>query len=435
MSGVSQVGGRVFQPAPPTSGSMWQWWTGMLLALLATANLFVPALSSSAAVNPTLASLMICSTVAFNRWLQDGLYVGRSHLLVFACSACFVPGAMFAGDNSYAASKVVGLFATAMMVLVSVQLLGTQRHRRAFVVALALFGCVDAVALYLFGVTENVRLTVYGLNPIGLGRMASLAALILTVAALHHRGGRRVGLIGLAVVVASASAATGSRGPLLSAVIAALLILAFNRSTGARVRGLVLAVVGLAVYYAVTNLVDEATASRLASTDSSKRVRIWGESLHVFIQHPFGIGFGNLYPYIDIDTSMSTAGYAQYSHNLLIEAAVEGGIPALVGLVVLLIVAFRVLRRGATDMIGEIFFGVFLFAVVGASLSSDLVGNRLVFVMIGAGLALDLLASQRAYRPDPARRFPERSRLRPPLIEVDRRDQLDTTARANGFFR
>ena len=334
-------------------------------------------------------ALVVSAVLAVVVWTQTVAFVDRNHLVVFWCLAGFIPGLVLSGTNSYAQTKFTGLVVTALVVVISMQLLQDERRQQCFLVAITVLGLLVTVELFGFGVVAvSGRATTVGLNEIGVGRMGTLAALAILVYGLSCGGRRRVIALLAAGAVAFVATSTGSRGPILAAVVAVLVTSLVTRSTNRVTKVVLVAGIGAAVFAAVRFLGDPETADRLVSTDDTNRGRIWAESLQTFLDHPFGIGFGNLYQYITVDESMASTGYNQYSHNALLEAASEGGITALLGLVGLLVFSFLGFRLRSRTIAGQIMLAVFVYAVANALLSSDLVGSRLMWVMIGAGSCL-----------------------------------------------
>ncbi|WP_163543770.1 O-antigen ligase family protein [Occultella kanbiaonis] len=372
-----------------------------MVAVLATANLFVPDLGLGWYADPTLIALGVAAILAFAAWLRTSGYLGTPHVLIGFTALAFVPGVLSAGANPYAQSKVLGLVGSFVMMLVVVQLLARERPRRHFVVALAILGIGVALFLSRYGETVTFlgRTSVAGLNPIGLGRMAALGALLASLAAMRTVGVRRLALVAVAIGAGVMAASTGSRGPVAAAALAAVLVALLVKREGSRILRIlgVLLAGGLGLYLvAGLGLDDPGGIGRLLSGDSSGRNRLWADSMAVAFQHPAGIGFGNLYEHIALTPTMATTGDSQYTHNIFIETLVEGGVIALLGLVVLLVASYRSLRSDSTSPLGASILAVWFFALINANVSSDLVGNRLVWIMIGAGLALKLRDSQEA---------------------------------------
>jgi len=126
------------------------------------------------------------------------------------------------------------------------------------------------------------------------------------------------------------------------------------------------------------------------SVDTRGRTQLWIDSLELAVARPLGVGFGDLYGNIPLTVWAESTGVTQYSHNVLLEAAVEGGWIALLGLVGVLLLSARSLLRGVGANGGRLLLALWVYALVNAMFSSDLVGNRLVWVSVGAGFALML---------------------------------------------
>ncbi|PFG39026.1 O-antigen ligase-like membrane protein [Georgenia soli] len=281
---------------------------------------------------------------------------------------------------------------TFVIAWAALQLLQQPKARLTFLWTLALCGIAVSAVLLLFGEVDSFagRSSVSGLNPIGLGRMAALGALLTGVAAVSTQGARRLSLLAVCGFTTYSAATTGSRGPILAAAIALLLATLVGRRSASRLTRAFGAGAVLTLGYALlTSTATDATA-RIFSDDSSGRTQLWSESLTVAREHPGGIGFGNLYGHITPPPWSLSTGYTEYSHNMLLEAAVEGGWVALAGLVLVLVISLKALVSQVTCPNGIAMLAVFVFSVANASVSSDLVGNRLMWVMIGAGLALRL---------------------------------------------
>jgi O-antigen ligase len=151
-----------------------------------------------------------------------------------------------------------------------------------------------------------------------------------------------------------------------------------------------LVVLGIALILFSTVAVVVGKGTRLLSIASTGRFDRWTQAVDVAWHHPLGVGLGNLYRHVEVTGSAVNQGIRQYPHNILLEAAAEGGWIALVALLYVLFVSGRLLWRDASDGVGRAAIALFAFAISNAMLSSDLVGNRLVWVSIGMALALAL---------------------------------------------
>ena len=76
-----------------------------------------------------------------------------------------------------------------------------------------------------------------------------------------------------------------------------------------------------------------------------------------------------------------------YAHNLFAEAFAEGGLFALIGVLVVGIVAILRLQRLSGDPYDAALLGTLLFWVLNAQVSSDVVGNRFMWISIVCALS------------------------------------------------
>ncbi|GAA1680844.1 hypothetical protein GCM10010977_21280 [Citricoccus zhacaiensis] len=364
----------------------------LVLAVLATSNLFIPNFTGSIFTEPTALSLGVATIIAGHAWISDKGYIGGPHLLIFLVALTFLPGLLAAAPHHYGQSKTIGLALTLLIVLVTTQIVGRWSLNPAFLTALAVFGFVVAVELLTIGETSTFdgRASVLGLNPIDLGRMASLGALLCALMAYWGRGWWRGLLLVMAAVSAFAATTTGSRGPLISAGVAIVFALLVSRriaSPATRVVGVSGLIAGVYLLFRGEGL---DSSNRIFSQDSSGRDSLWSESLDIALTTPGGVGFGGLYGHVTLTPGAAVTGYTQYSHNILLETAVEGGWIALAGILVVLAISFRYLLQESNTQTGALLLTVWTFAFINALSSSDLVGNRLLWVMVAVGLGLEL---------------------------------------------
>ncbi|MGM7668530.1 O-antigen ligase family protein [Microbacterium sp. A93] len=318
--------------------------------------------------------------------------MGRPHLLILLVAVTFLPGLVTAAPHHYGQSKTIGLFLTLLIMVVTTQIVARWAVSRTFLLALAAFGVGVALTLLVFGEVSTFvgRASVLGMNPIGLGRMASLGSLLCVLMAYWGRGWWRALMLVAGAIAAFAATSTGSRGPLLAAGVAIVFSLLMSRrptSPFARVIGVGGVLAGVYLFLRSGGL---DSSNRIFSQDSSGRDSLWAESLDIALTTPGGLGFGGLYGHVTLSPGAAATGYTQYSHNILLETAVEGGWIALAGLLVVLVISFRRLIKESATRAGGLLLAVWTFAFISALSSSDLVGNRLLWVMIAVGLGLEL---------------------------------------------
>lgn len=247
---------------------------------------------------------------------------------------------------------------------------------------------------------ETGRLTPDGLNAIGSGRVLATAVLILAgVAIVQFR--RPSGWVALAIAcpLLWASLATGSRGPIVAAILAAGLI-----GIGATSYSFSAKVALMSISTALLALIGDRLSrdgSRLVDSTDSGRTDLFTQTAHVVMTHPFGIGWGNLYNYLPVWLLDGDQGWNQYAHNIILEFAVEAG---WAGAVLFGLFAFIVMRRSCREIHvaeGAILAVLLVFAGLSAMLSSDVVGNRMLWVLIGVVLSSSTILKDRRDTPCP----------------------------------
>jgi hypothetical protein len=361
------------------------------LVAVGTVNLWkVDAIQSVVPVDLTLGAMGAALLVTLFGMGSIGSGKGWSPFIVGF--ALFTPALLWTSlDHPYSVSKVQSLFTINLLCLVAPLVSLNDRRRVAFVrVAAVLAVGVSLLTLASGTDAANMsgRIQLADGNPIALGRVACIG-IVVFAAAIIRRNHRLASLIGLGIC-AAAAVATGSRGPLGAAVVAiAVIVLASPHNRRAALASTAMLAVGS--WYAVRYFAPNESVQRLAdatggATDAV-RVKLATESLHIWWDHWFGVGWGDLGRHLSADAIFAIQGDAQYPHNMLLETAAEGGIFAIVGLVVLLVASWRRLRPLASSTTGSALLGLWVLAVGSAMTSSDLVGNRFVFLMVGVGLS------------------------------------------------
>jgi hypothetical protein len=308
--------------------------------------------------------------------------------------ALFTPALLVTSlDHPYSVSKVEALFTINVLCVLAPLVVLTSHQRRAAVVRVAGVLAVGVSLLVLASGTSSLsmsgRIQLADGNPIALGRVACIGLVVFATAIIRRRH-RLLSLVGLGIC-AAAAVSTGSRGPLGAAVVAvAVIVLASPHNRLAALAST--AMLGVGAWYSVKYFAPNESIQRLAdatggATDTV-RVKLATESLHIWWDHWFGVGWGDLGRHLSTDATFAIQGDTQYPHNMLLETAAEGGICAIVGLTVLLVASWRRLRSTTSGATGSALLGLWVLAVGSAMTSSDLVGNRLVFLMVGVGLSV-----------------------------------------------
>lgn len=281
------------------------------------------------------------------------------------------------------------------------------------VVLLTVCSLFSVGTLLLGAPDEAGRLTFLGLNPIGVGRAAGLAtilALIYIFASPRKRVRSLVPLLAAASMGVVVVVATGSRGPLVAigaAFAALLLLMAVNRRMSLRALAVVATVAILGSSFA--GFIGGSGLSRILSASDSGRGLLYEESLALALASPLGIGWGRLGQYIVDFGVTDTQGL--YPHNVFLEVFVEGGIFALLAVALLVLVSLkRAWGAAAEHAVLTPVLVILIYALVSAQFSSDIVGNRLLWLSIALALscrrfvAKSESAGSRRARRRPARR-------------------------------
>jgi len=370
-----------------------------LVILLGTVNMWkVQSIQSRVPIDLTTLSVVLGTAVTAAALIRRRLRLPEGTPTLLFGFALFGPallGTSFA--NPYSLLKAQAVFSLCLLAAAAPMILIDTRQRRIALVATATaLGLLVAVWLLVAGTptADTIgRVQIDQGNPIALGRAAALGLVPLALRTLGTRGPSRwLSAFGAAVCGAGA-AATGSRGPLAAAIAAIALCTLLSRRSGSRLpRAAGLIVLALASWQVAVSVTPLSALDRLGGATGGVtdrfRVRLLAESLDTAMDHPGGVGWGDLGDYLSSSARADLQGWVQHPHNILVEVLVEGGLLALAGLAILLVESFRKLRSIAADLDGEAMLGLWLFAVGSALTSGDILANRMVWMMIGLGLAV-----------------------------------------------
>lgn len=296
-------------------------------------------------------------------------------------------------------NKVFILYAVTLPVsLAPFFVLRSQEQRRAFLWALAGLSFL-AVANGLvfnqsFADEYTSRLILEGSETIGSSRLALSAAIVFLVLAVFRdlRPIPRVALVAGALIAVSFALSTGSRGPVLAALAAlavtVVLAPAFRRF---RFRALAVVSVALAAAGSIAFALAEDGFIRIAGfllgeEDTSTRAReqLWRNALDVIGQSPFGSGWG----YFD-------RVHGSHPHNIFLEVAAAAGV-IIAGFFVLFFVLSLVRTIAAAETSTDsAYLALLVFSTFNSMVSSDINGNRLLFVCLFAAWAMPRLHPDR----------------------------------------
>ncbi|MGQ9516287.1 MAG: O-antigen ligase family protein, partial [Anaerolineae bacterium] len=259
---------------------------------------------------------------------------------------------------------------------------------------------IASVGLALTQMQAVGRLTAFGGNPIWTARLLCVAGLVM----LWWPGLSYWIKVPTAAAFFAVAVFTGSRGPLLNGGLVIVLAL-LGRAVYSRRRGaagqwlilfLVLVLVVGAGFLALRAIASEQAAVNPYSpfvrifadtpeTEASTETRLvlYQIALEQFGQHPFlGIGLGGM------ANVLQSAGVV-YPHNLFLEFASETGIIGLLlhasGLGMAFFGAVPYLRSSESRTRENTAVGLmlFLFALLNAQVSGDMVGNKMLWFSMG----------------------------------------------------
>ncbi|GAA2084333.1 hypothetical protein GCM10009821_27130 [Aeromicrobium halocynthiae] len=264
-----------------------------------------------------------------------------------------------------------------------------------FIWALLAISSIGTLFVFLSdGTAEMTRLSADGQNPISAARLAALgillSACLLQIRAVQGLAGRTT-LVLIILINLSVLWATGSRGPAVALLCGlAVLLTAPGKSRTNRI-SLTVAASSLGVAFFSSTSVQLGTERMLSLSDSG-RTALAIDTIRVVWANPLGIGWGQLGEYLPLYPVGVEAGL--YPHNLFLEFAVEAGLIGLIGICWLIISCVKVVYNAPVEQrpLHLPVFCVFVFAFINSMFSSDIVGNRLLWValalIIGNSVAL-----------------------------------------------
>jgi O-antigen ligase len=145
-----------------------------------------------------------------------------------------------------------------------------------------------------------------------------------------------------------------------------------------------------AAFFVLRLLVGDGSSGldRILDGSDSGRSSIYADTVSLIIAHPLGIGWGNLAAYLPQYVPVGSD--TLYPHNLFLEMAVEGGWFALVMTVLLVataLVGALIAVRLSNSLWPLVLLGVLAYNIMNSQVSSDVVGNRMMWLYLGFALA------------------------------------------------
>lgn len=276
--------------------------------------------------------------------------------------------------------------AVVSLIMFFTALIGSNQQRdgllKGFIVGGSLLASAEIIRVAQGG-TQHAQTISFGVNPIVLGQFIAIS--LIASLMLLFRKPWSWGWFLLAVTSFIGILATGSRGPMMAALFASLLLIILrpngrtNRSS-TFLRLIILTYVILVLIIVITGFFRDVFADwwRLDDSDgnASSRWQAWEAAWSTLISHPVtGAGAGNYY----FGESAVEYGLPSYPHQLFLEVGAEYGLPAALLLLASVIAVFRLSGKAGAPFV--------ILAVVAFSFSGS-INTTLVF---GVCLALALV--------------------------------------------
>lgn len=285
--------------------------------------------------------------------------------------------------TAYADGKVDQLLSLApLTVFGAVILLAIPDVRSRLVWSIVGWGAIIAVLQYLNPAVAGNPLTISaeGSSYQNYGRAVAAAAVVLLVLAVRRQSSSillflfGVGFLWLAML-------SGSRGPVLAALVAVIAGFAASRLPA------VVTITGVIAAFLTFQFVDlwQYLPERLQTFDGGStdaRISMIQVAWEEFLKAPIGLGWGELQPY------MASGGpNLAYPHNVFVEVAAEAGLFALLGLVGYMLYSLAGQYRASGGGIESAIFGLSVFMIGNAAVSGDIISNRGMHLFLAAGVA------------------------------------------------
>ena len=306
----------------------------------------------------------------------------------------FLPGALVSSSTGYGPAKVSTMvFVILPAVCAAIVLLDSGAARRGWVGAQVLVGLAVVAASLVFNdasqLTEPGRFTLATVDTITTARFVGVAFVGLALLGLMSR--RKLWwALPLAAVCAMVLVHIGSRGPSLSAIVAVLVVVVAGRTFARHRLVLVPAMLVFAgAVYWYANVDGGSGGSRIVRSllTDDVRARLRADAIRLGLEHPFGVGWGDFAAHSKTAHEIANAQGVAYAHNAFAEAFAEGGLLALVAFLVVVVLALYRLQRRSGGPYEAVVLGTAVYWLLNAQVSSDLIGNRFMWISIAVGLA------------------------------------------------
>lgn len=358
------------------------------LVLVGIGNIAIPGslpLVSSLYLPISLFAVLVLMILNLKQILDSLTSVVLLSLLVLS----FTMGYFITPLNPYGETKLVAFGVSLLLLTAPAAFRYPKPNIQMIMRTIVAISALTSILLLLIGKPDIAgRSTLMGINPISTGRVAGIGVLIAFVYLLSVPQKSRfkvVALICMAIPCAIATALTGSRGPLVAVIAGVVIALIAGWKRKPKQSFIVLLIfLGAGAY--LNTLSFENSDLRITSTDSTGRDVLFEAAFAAMVKNPIGIGWGNFHELLPGQRGVNS--YTLYPHNIFLEVGVEGGWFALSVFTILAIVALKKTFNSAQSgsSVSMFLLAMLVFSLVNACFSSDLVGNRLMWLLIGLSL-------------------------------------------------
>ncbi|MFZ1363243.1 MAG: O-antigen ligase family protein [Candidatus Nanopelagicales bacterium] len=372
------------------------------VALFASLNLGVGAFLGPTGSNWTLTPILVLLSIALLIRLQCVVLEARSWFFLIFMVALVSIGAISSTFSPYGIEKMQTFLIFIILVFCCSSLQYPLIAIRTYLAILCCLSLVATVSVLAFGIESlSGRVSLDGTNPVGLARLTGLISVVAVTLLLTRRENKLPTsfLLGISAVLGVLGIiATGSRGPLLAFALA-LICVGVVAIGGKRVNSVALLAVVIATVTitAFLSQIGFGQISRIFDEDDSGRFLLFSSAADLAGEVPTGLGWGGFSEYAW--QWSSEVGGRLYPHNLVLEFWVEGGLVALVCIVGLLtftlVQAIRLQVSDEFGYTGAALLAIYVYSLVNAQFSSDIVGNRLLWSTTALILGISTLLARR----------------------------------------
>ncbi|MCO5215748.1 MAG: O-antigen ligase family protein [Thermomicrobiales bacterium] len=374
---------------------------GILLAAYLYIPLYKPVAQSTIPVDVTvwLAALCVCRTM---------LELNRGRVYPFRTAAMFWSVFVFlllstTFTSEYLDVSTVSVARTLTLTVVPLLLVPYVARESDWLSQVLKVTLVFSVVFSLLGLGSMAingasRLSLTS-DTIGAGRIAIMGLLVAPAVIPRHRW-KPIALVFVAICTLGAALASGSRGPLLAAFVAAFAIYALPNRWFA-IRSLIVVSGGIAAVafvmsswadyvaseqslYRIRILIKSALGDGEPDASSSIRLDLMGKALEMWGQRPIvGWGPGSFAVHPPLGW--------EYPHNAILQVGAELGTLAVLWFLLFAASAIFVIYRRLSEP-WAIGIGILtIFAIVSAQFSNDLYDNRWLWGMLLLSLSMENL--------------------------------------------